>query len=43
MGAFAVVLAACCVTEVLHAVGIIADPVAGMVALFHQLLRLLPW
>lgn len=43
LGALAFVLLAIAVPEVMHALDIIGDPLAGIAALFHQLLRLLPW
>jgi len=43
VAALAIVLVAIGLTETMHAFDIIGDPMAAIQALFHQLLRLLPW
>ena len=43
LGAFAFVVVAFGATEILHAFDVIGDPLAAMLALFHQLWGLLPW
>jgi hypothetical protein len=43
VGALAFVLIVIGVTETLHALEIIGDPMAAMLAFFLQLRRLLPW
>ena len=43
LGALIFALAAVGAAEILHALELIGDPLAGMLASFHQLSRLLPW
>jgi len=43
VGAIAFVLAAFGLSEVLYAFNVTGDPVAAILALFHDVWRLLPW
>jgi hypothetical protein len=43
LGALAFFLVAIGVTEILHAFELIGDPLAAVLAFFHQISSLLPW